>query len=246
MMTIGEVPALTALPVATVRYYERRRLIPEPPRSVSGYRQYSPDVVDRLRFVKRAQALGFALEEIGDCWTFASKTGLHTKRSRREPARSWLTCEVESRRSDAWKRCSKISLLPAGRGRPPRNVRCSIRSPRWVRMRSPILASVGGVSAAFLGALCCAGPLLFVFFGVGAGLASTFDPLRPLFTALMLGAFGFGFYTVYGRRRPAATAMAGATCAVPRRRTSDEFLLWSATAIAAVLWSLPYGLTLFI
>jgi Hg(II)-responsive transcriptional regulator len=66
MMTIGEVAALTELPVATVRYYEKRRLIPEPPRSASGYRQYTPEVVDRLRFVKRAQALGFALEEIGE------------------------------------------------------------------------------------------------------------------------------------------------------------------------------------
>lgn len=113
-------------------------------------------------------------------------------------------------------------------------------------MRSPMLASVGGVTAAFLGALCCAGPLLFVFFGVGAGLASTFDPLRPLFTALMLGALGFGFYVVYGRRRPARTATAGATCAVPRRRARDQLLLWSATALAAVLWSLPYWLTLFI
>jgi mercuric ion transport protein len=113
-------------------------------------------------------------------------------------------------------------------------------------MRSPILASVGGVSAAFLGTLCCAGPLLFVFFGVGAGLASTVDPLRPLFTALMLCAYGFGFYTVYGRRSPAATATAGTESAVPQRRTRDELLLWSAIAIAAVLWSLPYWLILFI
>lgn len=66
MMNIGEVAALTELPVATVRYYEKRGLIPEPPRTTSGYRQYPPEAVDRLRFVKRAQALGFALEEIGE------------------------------------------------------------------------------------------------------------------------------------------------------------------------------------
>jgi len=113
-------------------------------------------------------------------------------------------------------------------------------------MRSPILASIGGVTAAFLGALCCAGPLLFIFFGVGAGLASTFDPLRPLFTVLMLGALGFGFYVVYGRRRSWRTAAAGAAYALPRHRTRDQVLLWSATALAAVLWSLPYWLTLFL
>lgn len=65
-MTIGEVARLTKLSVATVRYYESRGLIPEPPRTGSGYRQYSPETIDRLRFVKRAQALGFALDEIGE------------------------------------------------------------------------------------------------------------------------------------------------------------------------------------
>jgi len=66
MMTIGQAAALAELPVATVRYYEMRGLIPEPPRTASGYRQYPSEAVDRLRFVRRAQALGFALEEIGE------------------------------------------------------------------------------------------------------------------------------------------------------------------------------------
>lgn len=66
MMTIGEVAVLAELPVSTVRYYEKRGLIPEPPRTASGYRHFPPEAVGRLRFVKRAQALGFALEEIGE------------------------------------------------------------------------------------------------------------------------------------------------------------------------------------
>jgi DNA-binding transcriptional MerR regulator len=45
----------------TVRYYERRRLLPKPPRSASGYRKFPPEFVRRIRFVKRAQALGFTL-----------------------------------------------------------------------------------------------------------------------------------------------------------------------------------------
>lgn len=65
-MTIGKVAARADLPVPTVRYYEKRGLIPEPDRTRSGYRQYPAEVVARLRFVKRAQALGFALEEIGE------------------------------------------------------------------------------------------------------------------------------------------------------------------------------------
>ena len=48
----------------TLRYYERRGLIPRPARSASGYRAYAPTTVERVRFVKRAQRLGFTLQEI--------------------------------------------------------------------------------------------------------------------------------------------------------------------------------------
>ena len=48
----------------TVRYYERRGLLPEPPRSESGYRMYPIGHVERLRFIKSAQELGFTLVEI--------------------------------------------------------------------------------------------------------------------------------------------------------------------------------------
>lgn len=66
------------------------------------------------------------------------------------------------------------------------------------RSRRTLWAGVGGVTAAFLGSLCCLGPLLFVTLGVGAGLASTFEPLRPVFAVIMLALFGLAFYSVYG------------------------------------------------
>lgn len=50
--------------IETLRYYERRGLIPEPQRKDSGYRQYSPDYVVRLHFIQKAKALGFTLQEI--------------------------------------------------------------------------------------------------------------------------------------------------------------------------------------
>ena len=52
--------------VQTVRYYERRGLLQEPPRRDSGYREYEPGALDRLRFIRRAQELGFTLTEIGE------------------------------------------------------------------------------------------------------------------------------------------------------------------------------------
>ena len=50
----------------TLRYYERRGLLPEPQRTRSGYRAYTPDAVRVVRFVKRAQQLGFTLDDIED------------------------------------------------------------------------------------------------------------------------------------------------------------------------------------
>jgi DNA-binding transcriptional MerR regulator len=52
--------------VQTVRYYERRGLLEEPPRRASGYREYPESDVARLGFIRRAQGLGFTLAEIGD------------------------------------------------------------------------------------------------------------------------------------------------------------------------------------
>ncbi len=48
----------------SIRYYERMGLLPKPPRSGAGYRQFSPESVRRVRFIKRAQELGFSLKEI--------------------------------------------------------------------------------------------------------------------------------------------------------------------------------------
>jgi len=62
-LTTGEVADRADVNIQTVRYYERRGLIPEPPRTSAGYRQYSGDHVARIRFIKRAQELGFTLEE---------------------------------------------------------------------------------------------------------------------------------------------------------------------------------------
>ncbi|MHB1845173.1 MAG: MerR family transcriptional regulator [Deltaproteobacteria bacterium] len=65
-LRIGEVARAAGVKIDTLRYYERRGLLEEPARRPSGYRAYPPEAVDLVRFVRRAQALGFALEEIED------------------------------------------------------------------------------------------------------------------------------------------------------------------------------------
>lgn len=64
--TIGEVAKRAGVGVETIRYYERRGLIPRPPARRSGYRQYPDDTVDRLAFIRHAKDLGFTLTEIGE------------------------------------------------------------------------------------------------------------------------------------------------------------------------------------
>ena len=63
-LTIGRLAREAGINLETVRYYERRGLLPKPPRSASGYRLFPADAAPRLRFIRRAQELGFSLIEI--------------------------------------------------------------------------------------------------------------------------------------------------------------------------------------
>lgn len=63
-MRIGEVADAVGLPTRTIRFYERRGLLSEPDRSANGYRVYQSSTVERLRFIKSAQAAGLTLAEI--------------------------------------------------------------------------------------------------------------------------------------------------------------------------------------
>jgi len=69
-LTIGELAAAAGVGRETIRYYERTGLLKEPPRSGAGYRQYAADAVDRLRFIRRSQELGFTLREIAELLSF--------------------------------------------------------------------------------------------------------------------------------------------------------------------------------
>ena len=63
-LTIGKLAQQVTVGQDTIRFYEREGLIPEPPRTSSGYRQYPAETATRLRFILRAKNLGFALKEI--------------------------------------------------------------------------------------------------------------------------------------------------------------------------------------
>lgn len=64
MLTIGRLARAAGVHVETIRYYQRRGLIAEPRRPSRGVRRYAPEAQTRLRFIRRAQDLGFTLDEV--------------------------------------------------------------------------------------------------------------------------------------------------------------------------------------
>ncbi|HEX8175806.1 MAG TPA: heavy metal-responsive transcriptional regulator [Pyrinomonadaceae bacterium] len=64
MLRIGEVSKRSGVGIEALRFYEKSGLLDKPSRTFSGYRVYGPEILDRLAFIKQAQALGFSLDEI--------------------------------------------------------------------------------------------------------------------------------------------------------------------------------------
>src|SRR5437868_6503491 len=89
-MTIGELARRAGVGVETVRYYQRRGLFPEPPRVNRGTREYSPEALALLRFIRRARGLGFTIKEV--------ERLILLRRSRKDAAelRTMLTSKVGS------------------------------------------------------------------------------------------------------------------------------------------------------
>lgn len=88
-LSIGEVAKRSGVGIETVRYYEREGLLSEPERKASGYRQYDPEAVRLLKFIRRAKQLGFTLKEIKSLLTLR-ETKSATRADVREQAQAKL------------------------------------------------------------------------------------------------------------------------------------------------------------
>ena len=64
LLTIGRIAKQAKVGTDTIRFYERKGLLPKPPRTAKGYRLYRPAMIERLNFIRRAKGLGFSLREI--------------------------------------------------------------------------------------------------------------------------------------------------------------------------------------
>src|SRR5260370_37431873 len=74
-LTSRRLGQLGGVNLGTIRYYERQGLLPEPPRTAAGYRVFPREAARRLRFIKRAQELGFSLNEIAELLALRVKPG---------------------------------------------------------------------------------------------------------------------------------------------------------------------------
>jgi MerR family mercuric resistance operon transcriptional regulator len=74
-LTTGQLAKQANVNLETIRYYERRGLLPQPPRNESGHRRYTLDDLRRTEFIKRTQSLGFSLKEVSDLLSLRVGTG---------------------------------------------------------------------------------------------------------------------------------------------------------------------------
>ena len=78
--TIGRLAESAGVPIETIRYYQRLKLVSEPPRPMGGIRRYSDADAERLRFIKRAQVMGFTLAEVRSLITLQARRSCRATR----------------------------------------------------------------------------------------------------------------------------------------------------------------------
>lgn len=92
-MLIGELARRTGVPTGTIRFYERKRLVAVPVRSSAGYRRYSEQAIAEIGFIRKAQRIGFSLEEIREILSLG-------KGGRMPCARVAVACETHLKEID--------------------------------------------------------------------------------------------------------------------------------------------------
>jgi MerR family mercuric resistance operon transcriptional regulator len=118
LLTIGKLAQQGRVNIQTIRYYERRGLIPKPNRSSSGYRLYDEGAVRRLGFVRKAQLLGFSLHEIDELLSLRTRPGITCADIRKRARQKIAT--VEEKIADLTRiRGALAELATACRGKGP-------------------------------------------------------------------------------------------------------------------------------
>jgi len=97
--TIARLAAAAGVHVETIRYYQRLKLVPEPLRPLGGIRRYTEADADRLRFIKRAQAMGFTLAEIVSLLTLQRRRSCRATRELAAVKLDLVDCRIRELRN---------------------------------------------------------------------------------------------------------------------------------------------------
>ena len=121
-MRIGELTQRTDVPTKTIRYYEGIGLIPDPPRTPSGYREYGEDAAARLGFIRAAQSVGLSLGEIREVLAFRDRgetpcAHVASLIERRAADLSERIAALERMRRDLERLSKKARAMSAGKAR---------------------------------------------------------------------------------------------------------------------------------
>lgn len=93
-LTIGRLAKAVGVNVETIRYYQRRGLIAEPPKPLGGHRRYSARVIEQIGFIRRAQQLGFSLDDVKKLLAFADGTQCREARLMAEKKRELVEVQL--------------------------------------------------------------------------------------------------------------------------------------------------------
>jgi MerR family mercuric resistance operon transcriptional regulator len=107
--TIGQLAKASQVGIETLRFYERRGLLPSPPRSASGYRHFSEDTIHRLHFIRRAKELGFSLKEVAELLALHDQE--HSDRAQVKTITAAKLAEIERKIHDLQRIRAMLSQL---------------------------------------------------------------------------------------------------------------------------------------
>src|SRR6516225_2058259 len=109
-MHSGELARLAGVSSDTLRYYERQRLLPDVPRSASGYRLFPPEALARVRLIRGALSIGFSVRELAAIFGERDRGGAPCSRVRTLAADKLATLEAQLRDLQLWRRELKTTL----------------------------------------------------------------------------------------------------------------------------------------
>ena len=109
-MYSGELARLAGVSADTLRYYERRNLLPDAPRSASGYRLFPPEALARVRLIRGALSIGFSVPELAAIFRERDRGGVPCSRVRTLAADKLATLEAQLRDLHSWRRELKATL----------------------------------------------------------------------------------------------------------------------------------------